>query len=159
MLLLMCECITFKSVSEHVKNIRLIAQYLLTEKASVPQVLKKSSELKVVMNEDFWTVATVQDLEKHRSSLRDLMQFLVGSGKKKFEIDISDEVDEATGRRSLIILQSIWIASLSERFTIWNLSLMLIYPNLNAFCGMNSEQKLNMKKQPTSAIWQHLYVA
>jgi len=84
-----------KSVSEHVKNIRLIAQYLLTEKASVPQVLKKSSELKVVMNEDFWTVATVQDLEKHRSSLRDLMQFLVGSGKKKFEIDISDELDEA----------------------------------------------------------------
>lgn len=84
-----------KSVSEHVKNIRLIAQYLLTEKASVPQVLKKASELKVVMSEDFWTVATVQDLEKHRSSLRDLMQFLVGSSKKKFEIDISDEVDEA----------------------------------------------------------------
>ena len=47
------------------------------------------------MSEDFWTVATVQDLEKYRSSLRDLMQFLVGSGKKKFDIDISDEVDEA----------------------------------------------------------------
>lgn len=29
-----------KSVSDHVKNVRLIAQYLLTEKASVPQVLK-----------------------------------------------------------------------------------------------------------------------
>ncbi len=84
-----------KSVSEHVKNIRLIAQYLLTEKASVPQVLKKASELKVVMSEDFWTTATVQDLEKYRSSLRDLMQFLVGSGKKKFDIDIADEVNEA----------------------------------------------------------------
>ena len=34
-------------------------------------------------------------MEKHRSSLRDLMQFLAGSGKKKFDIDISDEVDEA----------------------------------------------------------------
>ena len=64
-----------KSVSEHVKNIRLIAQYLLTEKASVPQVLKKASELKAVMSEDFWTTATVRDLEKYRSSLRDLMQF------------------------------------------------------------------------------------
>lgn len=84
-----------QGVSNHVKNIRLIAQYLLNEKASVPQVLKKASELKVVMSEDFWTVATVQDLEKHRSSLRDLMQFLAGSGKKKFDIDISDEVDEA----------------------------------------------------------------
>lgn len=65
-----------KSVSEHVKNIRLIAQYLLTEKASVPQVLKKASELKVVMSEDFWTTATVPGLEKYRSSLRDLSNSL-----------------------------------------------------------------------------------
>lgn len=84
-----------QSVSDHVKNIRLIAQYLLTEKASVPQILKKASELKVVMSEVFWTTATVQDLEKYRSSLRDLMQFLDGSRKKKFDIDITDEVDEA----------------------------------------------------------------
>ena len=76
------------------KNIRLIAQYLLTEKASVPQVLKKASELKAVMSEDFWTTATVRDLEKYRSSLRDLMQFL-GGHHKTFDIDIADEVDEA----------------------------------------------------------------
>lgn len=83
-----------KSVSDHVKNIRLIAQYLLTEKASVPQVLKKASELKAVMSEDFWTTATVRDLEENRSSLRDLMQFL-GGPHKTFDIDIADEVDEA----------------------------------------------------------------
>jgi type I restriction enzyme R subunit len=84
-----------KSVSEHVKNIRLIAQYLLTEKASVPQVLKKASALKVIMGEAYWPTATVQSLEEYRSYLRDLMQFLVGSGKKKFDIDIADEVEEA----------------------------------------------------------------
>lgn len=84
-----------KSASAHVKNIRLIAQYLLTEKASVPQVLQKASELKVVMSEEFWTTATIQQLEMYRSSLRNLMQFLVGSGKKKFDIDIADEIEQA----------------------------------------------------------------
>ena len=84
-----------KSVTDHVKNIRLIIQYLLTEKASVPQVLKKASELKKVISEDFWASVTVQELEKYRFSLRELMQFLVDSGKKKFDIDIVDEIDEA----------------------------------------------------------------
>lgn len=84
-----------KSVSDHIKNIRLISQYLLSEKASVPQVLKKASDLKTMMSEEFWTTATIQQLEMYRSSLRDLMQFLVGSGKKKFDIDIADEIEQA----------------------------------------------------------------
>ncbi len=87
-----------KSVSNHVKNIRLIAKYLLDEKASVPQVLKKAADLKVIMSEEFWSKVTVQELEQYRFSLRDLMQFLAGSGKKKFDIDIADEVSDAEYR-------------------------------------------------------------
>ena len=81
--------------AEHIKNLRLIAQYLLTEKASVPQVLAKANDLKLMMGEAFWLSPSVQDLERLRLSLRELMQFLKGSGKQKFEIDISDDVNDA----------------------------------------------------------------
>lgn len=86
---------TVKGASKHVKTIRLIAQYLLNEKASVPQVMAKASDLRRIMSEDFWDEPTVEELEKLRNSLRDLMQFLEGSGKKQIDIDISDIIDEA----------------------------------------------------------------
>lgn len=86
---------SIKSASKHVKTIRLIAQYLLNEKASVPQVMAKASDLRRIMSEDFWDEPTVEELEKLRNSLRDLMQFLEGSGKKQIDIDISDIIDEA----------------------------------------------------------------
>ncbi|MBP3919441.1 MAG: DEAD/DEAH box helicase family protein [Clostridia bacterium] len=86
---------TITSISDHVKNIRLIAQYLLTEKASVPQVLAKAADLRTIMGEDFWTDPTVMDLERMRSSLRDLMQFLKGHEKGKFDIDIPDDIDDS----------------------------------------------------------------
>lgn len=82
-------------VNDHVKNIRLIAQYLITEKASVPQVLAKADELKMVMSDSYWNDVNVLELERMRESIRDLMQFLKGSGRKKFDIDIEDEVDNA----------------------------------------------------------------
>ena len=82
-------------VAEHIKNLRLIAQYLITEKASVPQVLAKANDLRLMLSESFWANPSVQDLERLRLSLRDLMQFLKGSGPQKFEIDIQDKVDQA----------------------------------------------------------------
>lgn len=85
-------------VTEHIKNLRLIAQYLLTEKASVPQVLAKAADLKLMMSEAYWPEVKVPELERLRNSLRELMQFLKGSGKQKFEIDIPDQVDDAVFR-------------------------------------------------------------
>lgn len=82
-------------VNDHVKTIRLIAQYLITEKASVPQVLAKAGELKRVMSDSYWNDVDVPELERMRGAIRDLMQFLKGSGRKKFDIDIEDEVDDA----------------------------------------------------------------
>ncbi len=81
-------------VAVHIKNLRLVAQFLLTERASVPQVLKKASDLKILMSEDFWNRATVPELESLRLSVRDLMQFL-GVTHKRFDIDIADEIDES----------------------------------------------------------------
>jgi len=86
---------TITGASDHVKNIRLIAKYLLSEKASVPQVLAKAADLRTIMGEDFWTDPTVMDLERMRSSLRDLMQFLKGHEKGKFDIDIPDDIDDS----------------------------------------------------------------
>ena len=86
---------TVSGASEHIKTVRMIAQYLLGEKASVPQVLAKAVDLKELMGDVFWNAPSVQELEKKRESLRDLMQFLKGSGRKKFDIDIDDTLDEA----------------------------------------------------------------
>ena len=86
---------SIKGAGEHIKTIRQIAQYLITEKASVPQVLAKADELKQVVGESYWEKVQVQELEKMRISLRNLMQFLRGREKKKFDIDIPDEVDDS----------------------------------------------------------------
>lgn len=84
-----------KGVNDHIKTIRLIAQYLITDKASVPQVLAKAGELKQIMSDSYWSDVDVLELERMRESIRDLMQFLKGSSRKKFDIDIEDEVDDA----------------------------------------------------------------
>ena len=86
---------TVNGASEHIKNVRMIAQYLLSEKASVPQVLAKAFDLKELMSDAFWNAPSVPGIEKKRNTLRDLMQFLKGSGRNKFDIDISDTVEDA----------------------------------------------------------------
>ena len=86
---------TVNGAAEYIKTMRMIAQYLLGEKASVPQVLAKAAELKELMGDAFWEAPSVPEIEKKRESLRDLMQFLKGSGRKKFDIDIDDTMDDA----------------------------------------------------------------
>ncbi len=86
---------TINNVGEHVKTLRLIAQYLIQEKASVPQVKNKAEELKRLMSEALWDNPTVDELEKLRVSLRDLMQYIEGRKRKKFDVDIPDEIEDA----------------------------------------------------------------
>lgn len=86
---------TVNEASEHIKNVRMIAQYLLSEKAFVPQVLAKAFDLKELMSDGFWNAPSVLGIEKKRNALRDLMQFFKCSGRKKFDIDISDTVEDA----------------------------------------------------------------
>lgn len=76
----------------HVKNVRKIAQYLLEEKASVPQVLEKANELRKIQQAAFWENPEIVDLEQMREALRDLMAFLDTEGQKKIDIDIPDTI-------------------------------------------------------------------
>ena len=86
---------TINNVGIHVKTLRLIAQYLINEKASVPQVRNKAEDLQILMGEELWQNPTVEELERLRISLRDLMQYLKGRERKKFEIDIPDDIEDA----------------------------------------------------------------
>ena len=77
------------------KKVRVIAKYLLQEKASVPKVLAKANELKKLAGDPFWMAPSVPELEQLREAVRDLMQFLDGQGKGKYEIDITDHITES----------------------------------------------------------------
>ncbi len=55
---------TINGASEHIKNVRMIAQFLLSEKASVPQVLAKAFALKEIINDAFWDDPSVLEIEK-----------------------------------------------------------------------------------------------
>lgn len=80
-----------KSSGGHIKNLRMIAQYLINEKASVPQVRNKADDLNRLLSEELWISPTVEELENLRISLRDLMQFL-DYQHPKIVVDIPDVV-------------------------------------------------------------------
>lgn len=84
-----------KKAASHVKNVRKIAQYLLNEKASVPQVLQKAADLKTLAQLGLWEAPEVSELERLRESLRDLMHLLKGESSGQYDIDIADEVGES----------------------------------------------------------------
>ena len=44
------------------------------------------------MSEELWENTTVDELERLRTSLRDLMQYLKDAGRKQFDIDIFDKI-------------------------------------------------------------------
>lgn len=76
-----------------VKTVRQVAQYLLTEKASIPQVFAKAEQLKTLVSEQFWDAPSLEKLEQLRVEVRDLMQFLDKSPKKQIDVNIDDTVE------------------------------------------------------------------
>ena len=82
-------------VSSHIKSVRLMAQYLLNEKASVPQVLAKASELKELVSEDFWVSPNIALIEAKRIAVRDVMQFYSDAKIKPVDINIKDDITDA----------------------------------------------------------------
>ena len=84
--------------AKDVKKIREVANYLLEEKASIPQVLAKADDLKQIRDDNFWQASpSVRELERLRQSLRDLMQFLQGEGRAQYDIDIMDTINDGAG--------------------------------------------------------------
>ncbi len=75
-----------------VEVVRRVAQFLLN-KASVPQIMAKADQLKMLASEQFWSAPTVEKLEHLREDLRDLMQFLQGGGDRKITVRIDDETE------------------------------------------------------------------
>ena len=76
-----------------VKTVRQVAQYLLTEKASIPQVFAKAEQLKTLVSEQFWDAPSLEKLDQLRVDVRDLMQFLDKSPKKQIDVNIDDTVE------------------------------------------------------------------
>lgn len=76
-----------------VKTVRQVAQYLLTEKASIPQVFAKAEQLKTLVSEQFWDAPSLEKLEQLRIDVRDLMQFLDKAPKKQIDVNIDDTVE------------------------------------------------------------------
>ena len=75
-----------------VEVVRKVAQYLLN-KASVPQVMEKADQLKMLVSEQFWAAPTVEKLELLRKDIRDLMQFVKEDGNKPITLHIDDETE------------------------------------------------------------------
>jgi type I restriction enzyme R subunit len=98
MMKIMLSFISTGSVSgaaREVKQVSQAAKYLLDEKASIPQVLAKVADLKQLASSDFWEYPVMSDIERLRKSLRELMQFLGGDGRGKYEINLPDVITQS----------------------------------------------------------------
>ena len=89
-----------------VKTVRQVAQYLLTEKASIPQVFAKAEQLKTLVSEQFWDAPSLEKLEQLRVDVRDLMQFLDKSPKKQIDVNIDDTAARFNERTEEQMLQN-----------------------------------------------------
>jgi type I restriction enzyme R subunit len=98
MMKIMLVFISTESVGKAAREVRQVSQaakYLLDEKASIPQVLAKAADLKQLASNDFWDYPVMSDIERLRKSLRELMQFLDGEGRGKYEINLPDVITES----------------------------------------------------------------
>ena len=85
---------TTNNSTAHIKILRKIAQFLIKEKASIPQVRNKAEDLMELKGDELWVSPTIEELERLRVSLRDLMQFM-DYQHPKVEVDIQDNIDES----------------------------------------------------------------
>ena len=73
------------------KNIITIAQHL-QEKASIPQVMAKMDVINEVLTDNFWQNLTLEEMERVRVELRELMKFVVGEKLRTFCVDVEDTI-------------------------------------------------------------------
>lgn len=58
-----------------VNQVRIISRVLL-DNASIPAIIEKSDILKTLVSSEFWENPSIEDLEKYRKEVRDLVQYL-----------------------------------------------------------------------------------
>lgn len=66
----------------------------LQEKVTIPQVQAKLDLIKEISMPSFWENVSLDRLEYVRKEIRDLVQFIVGTGKQDFVLDIKDIIEE-----------------------------------------------------------------
>ena len=80
-----------QAITDKIKTLCLI---LKTKKANIPQVREQMATIEEVMGDDFWTHATLEDLERVRKVLRELVRFVIDEkGVGPFDVDIVDIID------------------------------------------------------------------
>ena len=91
-----CELNKLKGLPENLSvtnKITLFCQYLKAKKANIPQVSHNMETIQEVMHRDFWTNATLEDMERVRKVLRELMKFAVDNqDNDTFDVDIEDVI-------------------------------------------------------------------
>lgn len=69
---------------------------LLQEKVTIPQIQAKMKLIKEISVHSYWNNISIDRLEYIRKEIRDLIQFIVGSGNRDFILNIKDIVEEKT---------------------------------------------------------------
>lgn len=81
------------SADSYKTKVEIIANKL-QEKVTIPQVQAKLDLIKEISVPTFWEHVTLDRLEYVRKEIRELVQFIVGTGKQDFVLDIKDIIEE-----------------------------------------------------------------
>lgn len=77
--------------SQHIRQVMATAQ-ALAGIANIPQVFAQSELIKKVQEPEFWTDASLSDLENIRLALRDLLQYLEKEARKIYFVNFDDQI-------------------------------------------------------------------
>lgn len=74
----------------------------LSKLGSIPQIVEQREVIQKVKDEMFWQEASLQDMEKVREALRDLIKFIERKQQKTYYTDFKDEIIEQTKNSSIL---------------------------------------------------------
>lgn len=78
-----------------VNKITQLCLFLKAKKGNIPQVRQQMATIEEVMAEGFWTNAALEDMERVRKVLRELMCFAIDvNDNETFDVDIEDVIDK-----------------------------------------------------------------
>ena len=77
-----------------INKITQLCMFLKAKKRNIPQVAAQMATIEEVMVSDFWKKATLEDMERVRKVLRELMRFAIDvNDPGTFDVDIEDIID------------------------------------------------------------------
>lgn len=80
-----------EKVKKDVEAVMTMAKILMT-KYSIPEVEAKREDIEALAEEMFWTIPSLEAVEKWRRKLRDIMKYACGEGERIVFVDIEDEI-------------------------------------------------------------------